>query len=138
MGKTASKPTKLKALEGNRGRRPLPENEPEPDNIIPDMPKTIDTDAQKTWKKLAPMLKRIGLVTEADGDMLAALCQIQARLSQIHAEMKSANSEIVKLNRAYRKAIKAKELDEATEFLNMAEVQDTKKVLTILREQKKS
>jgi hypothetical protein len=32
------KPTKLRILEGNRGKRPLPVGEPEPDPSVPSPP----------------------------------------------------------------------------------------------------
>jgi P27 family predicted phage terminase small subunit len=39
------------------------------------MPKHLDADAQKEWKRLVPMLLRIGVLTEADGMALSCLCQ---------------------------------------------------------------
>ncbi len=32
------------------------------------------------WKRLAPQLTRIGLLTEIDGDMLAGVCVLRSRL----------------------------------------------------------
>ncbi len=80
------KPTKLKELEGNRGRR-KPKKEPEPPAIIPPIPDDLDPDARKTWAELAPRLHPLGLLTEADGDAFSILCQIRARLKQIHKVM---------------------------------------------------
>ena len=111
------KPTALKAIEGNRGKRKTPDNEPQPEAVIPDMPKTIDADAKRTWKKLAPMLEQLGLITEADGDMLAILCQIQARTSQIHKEMKQAKRESAKLRRLYKEYFEARELDKVKDII---------------------
>jgi P27 family predicted phage terminase small subunit len=87
MAKRAIKPTKLKVLEGNPGKRPLPTNEPEPKIAMPDMPDDLDADAQKVWNTLGPKLLRIGLLTDADGDAFAILCQIRSRLTQIHRIM---------------------------------------------------
>ena len=113
MGQRPTKPTALKVLEGNRGKRGIPGKEPQPKAIVPDMPKTIDDDAKRTWKKLTPILKELGLVTEADGDMLAILCQLQARISQIHKEMKAANVAIKKMKRKYNEFFQADEIEKA-------------------------
>jgi len=85
MAKRAVKPTKLKVLEGNAGHRPLPTNEPEPKSVMPTMPDDLDKDAQEVWTVLGPKLFRLGLLTEADGDAFAILCQIRGRLKQLHA-----------------------------------------------------
>ena len=92
MSQRPSKPTKLKVLEGNRGKRPLPESEPTPKPKAPKCPADLDKDAKGVWDRLAPMLERLGLLTEADGDMFAHLCQIRARLVNIHKYIKKHNS----------------------------------------------
>ena len=86
------KPTKLKVIEGNRSKRPLPKNEPKPRPDIPDIPKDIDTRAKKVWKELAPKLNKLGLLTETDGDMFAALCQQRSRLDYIHRQLKKRDN----------------------------------------------
>jgi len=73
------KPTALKVLEGNRGRRPLNNNEPQPDSVIPDCLDWLEPDAKEAYEQLAPMLNRLGLLTEADGHALAAYCSAFAR-----------------------------------------------------------
>ena len=82
-----SKPTALKVLEGHRGHRPLPAAEPRPRPIRPAIPAAIDAAAKRHWKKLAPVLERIGLLTEADGAALAAICQSQAILESLYREL---------------------------------------------------
>jgi phage terminase small subunit len=59
-----AKPTALKVLEGNRGKRKLPKNEPKPYPKVPDMPEGLDERAQETYKTLAPKLEKLGLLTE--------------------------------------------------------------------------
>ena len=82
------KPTKLKILEGNLGKRPLPENEPEPKEIdpkeIPKPPADLDAEAKKVWNRLAPIVAKNKLLTEADIDSFALLCQARSYLIQIH------------------------------------------------------
>ena len=69
-------PTKLKLLHGNPGRRPLPEDEVEPEQTvkIPRAPSSLDKVAQKEWRTTAKKLHRIGLLTEMDLTALAAYC----------------------------------------------------------------
>ena len=90
------KPTKLKILEGNLGRRPLPKNEPEPKPLdskkIPNPPKDINNEAKKIWNRLAPILAKNGLLTEADIDSLALLCQTRAYLIEIHEKINKEDS----------------------------------------------
>ena len=87
MSKTAWKPTKLKLIEGNPGKRPLPENEPKPYPKAPDCPSDIDAGARDVWNRLGPKLERLGLLTETDGDLFSMLCQIRSRLVWIHGEI---------------------------------------------------
>ncbi len=70
------KPTALKALEGNRGKRPLPENEPKPAPVVetPDPPSWINKEGKQIWKQLFPQLKRIGILTSIDINSFEALC----------------------------------------------------------------
>jgi len=71
-------------LEGNPGKRPLPEGEPKPSPIVPRCPGDIDKEAKRIWRQLAPKLERLGLLTEVDGHAFAILCQIRSRLVKIH------------------------------------------------------
>lgn len=70
------KPTSLKILEGNPGKRPLNENEPQPKIGIPPLPGWLnDPRAIEVWNDLGPKLKKIGLITEIDGYLFGMLCQ---------------------------------------------------------------
>lgn len=78
----APKPTALKVLDGNPGRRPLNLNEPKPRPIAPDCPSWLDAGAKREWRRIAPALERLGLLTEIDGAALAAYCQSYSRWRQ--------------------------------------------------------
>lgn len=69
------KPTALKVLEGNPGKRPLPKNEPKPAPIMPECPSWFDAEAKNFWIKYAPKLHALGLLTEVDGPAFEAICQ---------------------------------------------------------------
>lgn len=80
MGKRgpAPKPTRLKVLQGNPGRRPLNGQEPQPKATPPRCPPWLDDAAKAKWKALVPELSRLGILTIVDGDALAAYCQAWA------------------------------------------------------------
>jgi len=70
------KPTQLKVIEGNRGKRPLPDNEPKPlkPEKIPLPPSYLNAVAKKEWQETAKKLHRLGLLTEIDLTALAGYC----------------------------------------------------------------
>lgn len=69
------KPTNLKVLEGNPGKRPLSVNEPKPKPIPPKCPAWMAPEGKKLWKRLMPELERLGLMTIVDGAAFEAVCQ---------------------------------------------------------------
>ena len=69
------KPTHLKVLEGNPGKRPLPRNEPKPRPVSPKRPAWLTGEARREWERLVPELSRLGLLTIVDGAALAGYCQ---------------------------------------------------------------
>jgi len=74
------KPTVVKVFEGNRGRRPLPENEPKPKiaKRVPPAPSYLPALAKKEWKRHAAELHRLGLLTDLDRPALEGYCQAYA------------------------------------------------------------
>lgn len=79
------KPTELKVLQGNRGKRPLPKNEAKPAPLMPSCPTWLDKQARKEWEDVAPRLFRARLLTEVDGDALALYCLSKSRMLQAEA-----------------------------------------------------
>src|SRR5262245_62012148 len=78
------KPTALKVLAGNPGRRPLNEREPAlpvvPDAFDePPVELTADEPAKAEWRRIAPMLRKARVITEAERAALIALCQQWSR-----------------------------------------------------------
>lgn len=71
------KPTSLKLLEGNPGKREINNNEPKYDlsEKSEKAPAWLGTVAKKEWKRVLPLLKKNGLVTDADYIALCAYCQ---------------------------------------------------------------
>ncbi len=73
------KPTKMKVLAGNPGKRPLNKNEPQPKSAIPDCPKFLTKEAVLDWKRITVDLSALGVLAEIDRAALAAYCQVWAR-----------------------------------------------------------
>lgn len=73
----APKATNLKILEGNPGKRPLNNNEPQPESgaVCPDW---LSADARAHWNRIAPVLESCGILTRADEYTLAAFCDAVA------------------------------------------------------------
>lgn len=70
-------PTRLAALRGNPGKRPVNQQEPKPRPASDDCPTWIADDpvARETWDELAPELVRLGLLTALDRQALAGGCR---------------------------------------------------------------
>ncbi len=82
------KPTALKLIEGNPGKRPINGREPRPPTSLPTCPSHLSATAKAEWKRLARMLNEIGLLTQIDRGVLAAYCQGYGRW--VEAERKLA------------------------------------------------
>ena len=82
----APKPTAIKRLEGNPGKRKLNETEPKPTMGVPECPDYLDDVAKKEWGRLTTILTAMKVLTEADYIALANLCQAYSTLmlSLIH------------------------------------------------------
>jgi len=70
------KPTVLKLLEGNPGRRRLNTREPDPRPATPTCPDWLDATARAEWRRVVPELRRLRLLTLLD--RAALVCYVQA------------------------------------------------------------
>lgn len=84
------KPTAIKELEGNPGKRPLPENEPQPEKLtaVPKPPSFLDPLAKRHWKVLGQQLLDCGLLTHIDLDAFSACCNCYALWVKAQTEIK--------------------------------------------------
>ena len=73
------KPSILRVIEGNRGHRPLPSNEPKPVACVPTCPKHLSPTAKVEWRRVTRELAHLGLVTRVDRGVLATYCEAWAR-----------------------------------------------------------
>ena len=73
------KPTAVKALEGNPGKRRLNTGEPGPEKKAPRCPSWLEGEAKKEWKRMAGQMEKLGILTEIDMAAFAGYCQAYAR-----------------------------------------------------------
>lgn len=69
------KPTALKLIDGNPGRRPINQNEPKPDPALLEPPANLKGMARQEWIEMAAELHKLKLLSNIDRAALAAYCQ---------------------------------------------------------------
>ena len=84
---TAKKPTALKVLQGNPGKRPLPENEPRLQVEVPRTPPHLSPVAKKHFPKIAKQLAAMKVMTKQDTDALVIYCEAYARWYKANQEL---------------------------------------------------
>lgn len=72
------KPTSLKLVAGNPGKRAIPNLEPKPMAGPPVMPRHLTPSGKAVWKKVAGILSIMNVLTTADGLALERLCDCYA------------------------------------------------------------
>ena len=73
------KPTALKDLAGNPGKRAKNQHEAQPPRVIPNCPSHLNDEAKKEWHRIVKDLHQAGLFTKVDRPALAAYCQAYGR-----------------------------------------------------------
>lgn len=68
----APKPTALKELAGNPGKRALPAHEPKPRVKVPPCPKWLTGEARAEYRRVGRQLVQLRVMTEIDRTALAA------------------------------------------------------------------
>jgi P27 family predicted phage terminase small subunit len=84
------KPTALKIVAGNPGKRPISAREPKPPTSVPTCPSHLCPSAKAEWKRLAHQLAALGILSELERATLAAYCQSYGRW--VEAERKLQES----------------------------------------------
>lgn len=77
------KPTHLKVVTGNPGKRKLNDKEPMPEREIPSPPSHLTDWGKVAWVKLTMLLDGMGILTVADTLALERLCDIYADILQL-------------------------------------------------------
>jgi P27 family predicted phage terminase small subunit len=82
------KPTAIRRLEGNRGKRAWNHDEPVAPEALPRCPEHLAPVARKEWRRVARTLHAIGVLTTIDRAALAAYCQAYARWVEAEERLK--------------------------------------------------
>lgn len=94
MGKRGPppKPTALKLIAGNPGKKALPPGEVKPKVELPSKPRHLSIEASAEWDRLAPVLMRLGLLTRLDRAAFAAYCQAWAKHVEAEQQLAKASA----------------------------------------------
>jgi phage terminase small subunit len=119
------KPTHLRAVQGNPGKRALNRQEPKPPAGAVERPAWLKTKAaREAWDELAPMLEGMGVLTRADALSLGVLCQVYSdwltyRTAALAARVQSLLSEfgLTPSSRSRLKVDPAKPADPLARFI---------------------
>ena len=82
------KPSRLKLIQGNPGKRPLNPREPRPEVRIPTCPAHLNPSGKAEWKRLAGEMHRLGILTDLDRAALSAYCQAYGRWVEAEKKLK--------------------------------------------------
>ena len=82
-------PTFLKLVTGNRGRRPLNENEPTPDRALPTPPAHMSVAARSELNRVARELYDLGILTNLDRTTLCSYCDAWAEYVEYDDKVKT-------------------------------------------------
>ena len=92
-----AKPTALKELAGNPGKRALNKSEPKPRQKKPSCPKHLTGEARREWNRMSKQLFDLGLLTEVDRAALAAYCATWARWIEAEEEMSKPGFKMISM-----------------------------------------
>ena len=83
------KPTAIRRLEGNRGKRAWNHDEPKPPDAHAALPRASRAGrAQTEWRRVARTLHAMGVLTTIDRAALAAYCQSLRRWVEAEQKLK--------------------------------------------------
>lgn len=88
MSGPSPKPTNLKLLQGNPGKRRLNTNEPKPPVAVLPVPDHLSDGAKAEWKGMSKILAQLGLLTAIDGTAFEGYCTVVARWREAEDALK--------------------------------------------------
>ncbi len=93
------KPTRLKVLAGNPGKRPLPKREPKPPPSMPTPPLHLAGSARREWRRIARILHACGLLTAVDRAALGMYCAAYGRWADAERKVQDLGVVILSPNK---------------------------------------
>ncbi len=118
MAGRAPKPTNLKLVTGNPGKRAINRAEPDPTYLTNLEPPTwLPDDARQVWEEIAPRLARAKLLTEVDVEALSHGC---VAIAQYRLAARTSGAQLVRTKVEYDELGKprAPKPDAGGEYLN--------------------
>ena len=82
-------PSKIKALRGNPGKRPLGK-EPDMPKALPECPPHLSDEAKREWNRITADLGATGILSKVDRAALAGYCQAWSRWVEAETALKKA------------------------------------------------
>lgn len=94
---TPAKPTRLKVLQGNPGKRPISKTEPKPAAVakLGNAPRHLNRYGQREWRRMGTILQTMGLLTEIDLAAFEAYCATYGRWIQAELAVKEEGYTII-------------------------------------------
>ena len=83
------KPSALKRLDGDPGKRGINPHEAQPDASLPTCPEHLTGQARAEWGRIAEQLHTAGLLTRIDATALSAYCETYARWVEAEEKLKT-------------------------------------------------
>ena len=100
------KPSALKALQGNPGKRTTSVGDGvNPVIEIPSAPRHLSKEAAKEWKRITPLLEELGLISGLDRAALALYCQAAGRLAELETAFNGQVARLVDEGSDYADAV---------------------------------
>ncbi len=94
----APAPTAVKIRQGETRPSRVNRMEPLPRHGAPHMPRGMDTDAQKVWRRVVREMRGSAVILGADADVLRCYCEAVSRYAQA-AELYARSSPIITRDR---------------------------------------
>ena len=89
----AKKPSAVEIAEGRPGKRSINDHEPAFAGGEPDQPPGLSASARRVWRTVVPVLMQVpGLLSIADGSVLADYCEVRAEKDQVMRAARAATS----------------------------------------------
>jgi P27 family predicted phage terminase small subunit len=114
------KPTEIKKLEGNPGKRAINKKEPKPKVEMPDCPNHLQGAAKTEWTRLVKELSALGMLAKVDRAALAMCCTAWADYVQAENKVKKEGAVIISdkggLYQNPWVSIKARRMDQVMKF----------------------
>lgn len=96
------KPSDLKELAGNPGKRTLNRREPRPRVVLPAVPRHLNEEARREWRRMGRELLALGVLTNVDRAALAAYCvaysrwvEAEGQVAKLGTIVKTANGNLI-------------------------------------------